>query len=64
MRAPLNAGLTAVLTMANVTIVVISEPCFLFDRAVYYANGCDPQEYDLTVVKSPHTEYHMYDQWC
>jgi microcystin degradation protein MlrC len=63
MRAPLNAGLTAVLTMANFTIVVISEPCFLFDRAVYYANGCDPQDFDLTVVKSPHTEYHMYDQW-
>jgi microcystin degradation protein MlrC len=63
MRAPLNAGLTAVLTMANFTIVVISEPCFLFDRAVYYASGCDPQDFDLTVVKSPHTEYHMYDQW-
>ncbi len=63
MRAPLNAGLTAVLTMGNFTIVVISEPCFLFDRAVYYANGCDPRDYDLTVVKSPHTEYHMYDEW-
>jgi microcystin degradation protein MlrC len=63
MRAPLNAGLTAVLTADNFTIVVISEPCFLFDRAVYYANGCDPQDYDLTVVKSPHTEHHMYDQW-
>ncbi|MCO4053226.1 MAG: M81 family metallopeptidase [Bosea sp.] len=63
MRAPLNAGLTAVLAMANFTIVVISEPCFLFDRAVYYANGCDPRDYDLTVVKSPHTEHHMYDEW-
>lgn len=63
MRAPINAGLTAVLTMENFTIVVISEPCFLFDRAVYYANGCDPKRYDLIVVKSPHTEYHMYDEW-
>jgi len=64
MLAPINAGLTAVLTSANFTIVAISEPCFLFDRAVYYANGCDPQDFDLTVVKSPHTEYHMYDQWA
>ena len=63
MRAPISAGLTAVLKMGNFTIVVISEPCFLFDRAVYFANGCDPQRHDLTVVKSPHTEYHMYDQW-
>lgn len=63
MRAPINAGLTAVLKLANFTIVVISEPCFLFDRAVYFANGCDPARHDLTVVKSPHTEYHMYDQW-
>lgn len=63
MRAEIDAGLTAVLTMDNFTIVVISEPCFLFDRAVYYANGCDPKRYDLTVVKSPHTEHHMYDSW-
>ncbi|MCX7340158.1 MAG: M81 family metallopeptidase [Hyphomicrobiales bacterium] len=63
MRAPINAGLTAVLTTQNFTIVAISEPCFLFDRAVFYANGCDPQRYDLIVVKSPHTEYHMFDEW-
>lgn len=63
MRAPIDAGLTAVLSMQNFTIVVISKPCFLFDRAVFYANGCDPKRYDLTVVKSPHTEYHMFDQW-
>lgn len=63
MGTPLDAGLSAVLTRENFTIVVISHPVFLFDRAIYYANGCDPQRYDLTVVKSPHTEYHMYDQW-
>ena len=28
-----------------------------------YANGLDPQDFDLIVVKSPHTEFHMYDQW-
>jgi microcystin degradation protein MlrC len=63
MRAPLDAGLSAVLVSGNITIVAISKPCFLFDRAVYYANGLDPEEYDLTVVKSPHTEHRMYDAW-
>jgi microcystin degradation protein MlrC len=63
MGTPLDAGLSAVLKTANITIVVITNPVFLFDRAIYYANGCDPQRFDLTVVKSPHTEYHMYDQW-
>ncbi|MGL4323970.1 MAG: M81 family metallopeptidase [Beijerinckiaceae bacterium] len=63
MRAPINAGLTAVLRVNNITIVVMSEPCFLFDRSVFYANGCNPQHFDLTVVKSPHTEYHMFDEW-
>lgn len=63
MGTPLEAGLSAVLTKDNFTIVVISHPVFLFDRSIYYANGCDPKRYDLTVVKSPHTEFHMYDQW-
>ncbi|ODU62575.1 MAG: hypothetical protein ABS99_00240 [Acetobacteraceae bacterium SCN 69-10] len=30
---------------------------------MYYANGLDPTDFDLIVVKSPHTEFHMYDQW-
>lgn len=63
MRAEIDAGLTATLTMGNFTVVVVSKPCFLFDRAVYYANGCDPKRHDLIVVKSPHTEHHMYDSW-
>ncbi|WP_186418109.1 M81 family metallopeptidase [Bosea sp. CS1GBMeth4] len=64
MKAPLRAGPTAVLTYDNVTIVVMSRSVSLFDRAMYYANGLDPEDFDLIVVKSPHTEFHMYDQWC
>jgi microcystin degradation protein MlrC len=63
MGLPLNAGPTAVLTFDNFTIVVFSRPDSLFDRALYYSNGVDPQDFDLVVVKSPHTEFHMYDQW-
>lgn len=64
MRRVIDAGLTAVIEAANFTIVVMSKPAFLFDRSVFYANGCDPKHFDLVVVKSPHTEPHMFDQWC
>jgi microcystin degradation protein MlrC len=63
MRAPLDAGPTAVLVFDNTTVVVMSRTVSLFDRAMYYANGLDPQDFDAIVVKSPHTEFHMYDQW-
>jgi microcystin degradation protein MlrC len=36
----------------------------LFDRAMFLAHGCNPRDYDLIVVKSPHCEYHMFDQWA
>ena len=64
MKAPLSTGPTAVLTWDNVTVVVMSRSVSLFDRAMYYANGLDPTDFDLIVVKSPHTEFHMFDQWC
>lgn len=63
MKIGLDAGPTAVLTFDNFTVVVLSRTISLFDRAMYYANGLNPADFDLIVVKSPHTEYHMYDQW-
>lgn len=63
MKTPLNAGRCAVLEFGTVTVVAMSLPAMLFDRAIYYANGLDPAEFDLIVVKSPHTEHHMYDAW-
>ncbi|MCB1493839.1 MAG: M81 family metallopeptidase [Rhodobiaceae bacterium] len=63
MQTPLNAGPTAVLTFGTFTVVVMSKSISLFDRAMYYANGCNPVDFDLIVVKSPHTEFHMYDAW-
>jgi putative SOS response-associated peptidase YedK len=62
-RAPLNAGPCAVLTFDGYTIVALSHTVGLQDRAMYYANGLDPRAFDLIVVKSPHTECHMYDAW-
>lgn len=63
MKMALDAGPTAVLSFDNFTVVVMSRTVMLFDRAMYYSNGLDPQDFDLIVVKSPHTEFHMYDQW-
>ena len=63
MRLPLDAGPTAVLSFENFTLLVMGRAVHLFDRAMYYANGLDPEAFDLIVVKSPHTEFHMYDQW-
>jgi microcystin degradation protein MlrC len=63
MGTPLDAGPTAVLRFANVTVVVLGRTLSLFDRAMYFANGCNPRDFDLIVVKSPHTEFHMYDAW-
>ena len=64
MRTPLTAGPTAVLTFGNFTVVVLSRSVSLFDRAMYFANGCNPRDFDLIVVKSPHTEHHMFDSWA
>ncbi len=63
MRSGLDAGPTAVLLIGNMTVVVMTRSVSLFDRAMYYSVGINPTEYDLIVVKSPHTEYHMFDQW-
>jgi microcystin degradation protein MlrC len=63
MGTPLEAGPTAVLRFDNFTIVVFSRSVSLFDRALYYANGCNPRDFDLIVLKSPHAEFHMYDAW-
>ncbi len=64
MKIALDAGPTAVLQWDNVTVVVFSRTLSLFDRAMYFANGLDPQDFDLIVVKSPHTEHPMYEAWA
>lgn len=60
----LHAGPTAVLLAGNVTIIVMTRSVSLFDRAMFLAHGRDPRAYSLIVVKSPHCEPHMFDQWA
>jgi microcystin degradation protein MlrC len=65
MGAALDAGPTAVLTFApDITVVVMTRSVSLFDRAMYFANGLNPRDFDLIVVKSPHCEHHMFEAWA
>ncbi len=59
-----DAGNTTVLEAEHFTIVVGTRPVSLFDRSWFYANGQNPQHFDLVVVKSPHCEPHMFADWC
>ena len=61
---PFDAGPCAVLRFGNFTVLTMSRPVGLPDRALYWANGLEPRRYDLIVVKCPHTEYHMFDAWA
>jgi microcystin degradation protein MlrC len=58
------AGETAVIIANNYTLVVTSRAVSLYDRALFYAHGCDPKRFDLVVVKSPQCERHMFKEWC
>jgi microcystin degradation protein MlrC len=58
------AGTTVVLQADNITLVVTSRPVHLYDRSLFLAHGCDPRQFDLVVVKSPHCQPHMYAEWC
>ena len=60
----LNAGPTALLLAGAITIVVMTRSVSLFDRAMFLAHGRDPRAYSLVVVKSPHCEPHMFDEWA
>lgn len=59
-----NSGPTAVLESRNFTIVVSTRAIHLFDRSFFFAHGQNPRNFDAVVVKSPHCEPHMYQDWC
>ncbi|MCL6609177.1 MAG: M81 family metallopeptidase [Geminicoccaceae bacterium] len=63
MKVPIEAGPCAVFDAPPFTLLILSAPAFLFDRALFFANGLDPRDFDIVVVKSPHCEPHMFDAW-
>ncbi len=50
------AGPTAVIESGRITLVVTSRPISLYDRSLFLANGQNPADFDITVVKSPHCQ--------
>ncbi|MCC6457660.1 MAG: M81 family metallopeptidase [Caldilineaceae bacterium] len=63
-NATWNSGTTAVLVAENVTWVVTSRAVSLYDRSLFYAHGQDPKDFDVVIVKSPHCQHHMFDDWA
>lgn len=59
-----SSGMTAVLEAGPIAIVATSRPVHLYDRSLFLAHGLDPRRFDLVVVKSPHCQPHMYEEWC
>lgn len=59
-----TSGPTAVLVSDTVTWVVTTRPVALYDRSLFYAHGQEPQRFDAVVVKSPHCQPHMFDEWA
>src|SRR5690606_30599441 len=62
--SPWAAGETAVLRAGNLTLIVTRRPVSRFARAVVFAPGPDPRSFDAVVVKSPHCEHHMFEEWA
>lgn len=58
------SGITAVLVADNVTWVATSRAVSLYDRSLFYAHGQDPKHFDVVIVKSPHCQHHMFDDWA
>jgi microcystin degradation protein MlrC len=58
-----DSGPTAVLTSDNYTLVVCSKPVRLFDRSLFLGHGQDPKYFHSTIVKSPHCQPWIYDEW-
>ncbi len=59
-----NSGRTAVIEACPFTVVVTSRPVHLFDRSLFKAHGQSPEQFEITIVKSPHCQPHMYADWC
>jgi microcystin degradation protein MlrC len=59
-----DAGPTAVLEAGNHIVVVTTRPVSLYDRSLFLAHDQDPQKFDVVVVKTPHAQPHMFDDWC
>jgi len=59
-----NAGHTAVFKNDHFTIIAVSRSISIVDRSIFLAHGQDPKRFEVIVVKSPHCQYHFFDEWA
>ena len=57
-----DGGRTALLESDNYMFTVTSKPVSLYDRSLFYALGQEPRNYDTVIVKSPHCQFHMFEE--
>jgi microcystin degradation protein MlrC len=48
----------------SVTVLVISNPVVLMTDDVFLGLGHDPRTYDCVVIKTPHAQPEMFDDWA
>ncbi|MCB0116939.1 MAG: M81 family metallopeptidase [Caldilineaceae bacterium] len=58
-----SGGLSALLQVGNHSVVVTSRPVSLYDRSLFWSFGQEPSRFDAVVVKSPHCQPHMFNEW-
>ncbi len=58
-----HGGKSAVLQVGNHTVVATSRPVSLYDRSLFWGHGQEPSRFDAVVVKSPHCQPHMFNDW-
>ncbi|NRA40594.1 MAG: MlrC C-terminal domain-containing protein, partial [Planctomycetes bacterium] len=59
-----DAGPTAVVQYKNICIVIISKAIHLFDRSLFIDLQINVKDFDIVVVKSPHTQYEFFSAWA
>lgn len=57
-----NGGNSVVFEIGPTVVIATSRPVHLFDRALFYAHGLNPRDFNVVVVKSPHCEPHMFKE--
>jgi microcystin degradation protein MlrC len=57
-----DGGRSALLESRNYTLTVTSKPVSLYDRSLFHSLGQDPRSFDTVIVKSPHCQFHMFEE--
>ncbi|MDA1315181.1 MAG: M81 family metallopeptidase [Acidobacteria bacterium] len=57
-----DGGRSALLERGNYTLTVTSQAVSLYDRSLFYSLGQDPRNFSTVIVKSPHCQFHMFEE--